>query len=307
MAWIKRNLFFTLGGVVALLLLAGAGWYVWMGWAHNTAAYGRLNEIYGQLKQFSVQQPSPGNAKIDNVKVAKEQEAQVRAWVAETGSQFQAIPPIPAAADVTGELFAADLRRTLDQLQHSAEVAGVQLPPKYGFSFEAQRTILKFAPGSLNALALQLGEVKKITEILFAARVNSLDSVQRVRVSADDIAGPAGDYYVGAVVTNNLAVITPYVVTFRSFTPELAAVLAGFASSPNGFVVKAINVAPAASVTQDVGQVPPYYNNRMPGMPGAPGTPPPPARGGGGLPTVLKEQLLRITLEVVIVKPLPKK
>jgi hypothetical protein len=33
-------------------------------------------------------------------------------------------------------------------------------------------------------------------------------------------------------VNNDLAVITPYVVTFRGFTPELASVLGGFAASP---------------------------------------------------------------------------
>ena len=68
--------------------------------------------------------------------------------------------------------------------------ASVTLPPQYGFSFEAERTLVKFAPGSLDALAQQLGEVKKICEILYAARINSLDGVRRVRVSNDDASGP---------------------------------------------------------------------------------------------------------------------
>ena len=37
---------------------------------------------------------------------------------------------------------------------------------------------------------MQLGEVKAISEVLFAARVNALDGIQRVRVSDDDD-GPA--------------------------------------------------------------------------------------------------------------------
>ncbi len=69
------------------------------------------------------------------------------------------------------------------------------LPPNYGFSFEAQRSIVKFAPGSLPPLAVQLGEVKTISEILFASRVNSLDGIQRARVSDDDTAGPQSDYH----------------------------------------------------------------------------------------------------------------
>ena len=121
------------------------------------------------------------------------------------------------------------------------------LPPKYNFSFEAQRSLVKFAPGSLGALAAQFGEVKTISEILFAAQVNSLDGIQRVRVSDDDANGPQADYFDGHSVTNNLAVLTPYQITFRSFSPEIAQVLAGFASSPHGFIVKSINVQPAGA------------------------------------------------------------
>jgi hypothetical protein len=36
--------------------------------------------------------------------------------------------------------------------------------------------------------------VKAIAEILFAARVNDLDGIQRVRVSDDDTAGSQSDY-----------------------------------------------------------------------------------------------------------------
>jgi hypothetical protein len=293
MGWIKRNLMFAIGGVVAVLLLLGAGFYDWRSWAHNGAAFDQLNEIYGKLKELNDKKPQPGNAKVDNVKAAKEQESEVREWISTAEQQFEPITPIPDAAEVTSEAFAGDLRRTIDALKHEADSSSVQLPPNYGFSFEAQRSIVRFAPGSLAPLAVQLGEVKKISEILFAARVNALDGIQRVRVSDDDTAGPQTDYLAELSETNNLAVMTPYAVTFRSFSPELASTLAGFAASPNGMIVKAVNIAPAGSAAQGAG---------------GPGAPPPvivPSRGG--LPTVLKEQLLRITLEVVIVKPLPKK
>jgi hypothetical protein len=46
-------------------------------------------------------------------------------------------------------------------------------------------------------------------------------------------------------VTNELALSEPYEVTIRCFTPELASVLSGFASSPYGFDVKAVNIEPA--------------------------------------------------------------
>ncbi len=49
MDWIKRNLFFTIGGVVALALLGAAGFYFYVGWRHNAAAFVQLSEIYNQL------------------------------------------------------------------------------------------------------------------------------------------------------------------------------------------------------------------------------------------------------------------
>ena len=314
MAWIKRNLFFAIGGAIALLLLGGASFYNFQGWSHNSAAMDKLNEIYGTLKQLNDQKPAPGDTKINNTQTAKNQEREIRGWVDQSGAYFKPIVAIPSSPEVTSEAFAAALRRTIDKLQHEAETASVELPPKYSFSFEAQRSIVRFAPGSLAPLAVQLGEIKTISEILFAARVNSLDGIQRVRVSSDDTDGSQSDYIADPAITNDLAVLTPYAVTFRSFTPEVAAVLAGFAASPNGLIVKGINVSPAGMTpsTYSIGARGPYRRGESP-IPGEGFTPPglPPASlagtGKGGLTAFLNEQLLRVTLEVVIVKPLPKK
>ena len=78
MGWIKRNLFFVIGGGVALVLLGGAGYYNYQGWSRNSAAADKLNEIYGTLKNLAEQKPAPGNDKIDNTKIAREQEQQIR-------------------------------------------------------------------------------------------------------------------------------------------------------------------------------------------------------------------------------------
>jgi hypothetical protein len=342
MAWIKRNLFFVIGGILALGLLGAAGFYNYKGWSQNSAKYDKLNEIYGTLRNLTSQKLSPGNDRVDNIAAAREQENRIRDWIRQAEIYFQPITPIPNTGNnaVSSEAFAAALRRTIDQLQHEAEVASVALPPRYNFTFEAQRSLVKFAPGSLGALATQFGEVKAIAEILFAARVNSLDGIQRVRVSDDDANGPQSDYFDEYSVTNNLAVLTPYQITFRSFTPEIAHVLAGFAASPHGFIVKTINVQPAGS-TAAPGPAGPgiertettmpmlamtetkapmlaqaYLPPGLRARPAVPLSPPPttlPAPlptvmpGRGGLQTVLNEQLLRVTLVVEIVKLLPKK
>jgi hypothetical protein len=316
MAWIKRNLFFVVGGVLAIGLLGAAGFYNYKGWSHNTAAFNRLNEIYTTLKDLTTKKPSPGNEKVDNTKAAKEQELQLQDWIRQAMSNFQPIAAIPDTGTnaVSSEAFAAALRRTIDQLQHEAEAASVTLPPRFGFSFEAQRVMVTFSPGGLGPLAQQLGEVKAISQVLFAARVNSLDGIQRVRVSSDDAAGAQADYFEGRSVTNNQAVLTPYLITFRSFTPEVGGVLSRFASSPHGFIVKSITVQPAgaSAAASTEGPVTPYSPIRQPFMPPGggppPGAVPPPANSGrGGLQTVLNEQLLRVTLVVDIVKLLPKR
>ena len=79
-------------------------------------------------------------------------------------------------------------------MQDAAAAANVQLPPQFPFSFTTDVGRLKFADNSLEPLSAQLGEVKAISEIIFSARVNALDGIQRVRVSDDDANGPTTDY-----------------------------------------------------------------------------------------------------------------
>jgi hypothetical protein len=298
MMWIKRNLFFVVGGVLALGLLGAAGFYDYKSWRRNTAAFDKLNEVYKTLKELTSQKPSPSS---ENIETARQQEAQLRDWIGQTRNYFQPIAPIPDPTNglISNEIFADALHRTIDQLQRDAPNANVSVLPQYSFSFEAQSKRVKFAPGGLNALATQLGEVKAISEILFAARVNQLDGIQRARVSDDDANGPSTDYLSDNSVTNELAVITPYTVTFRAFSHEIAQVLAGFASSPHGFVVKKINVQPAGAAptgpSPEMGGIPPPLAPTPGAMPGK-----------GGLQTVLQEQLLRVTIEVELVKLLSK-
>jgi hypothetical protein len=113
------------------------------------------------------------------------------------------------------------------------------------------------------------------------------------------------------------------VVTFQCFTPELARAISGFATSTNPFAVKSVSVQPSSAAgTADNGFAPPPLAPpnqkvferyaRMGGRyaPGPPMQPQPPANaptsGKGGLQTALKEQLLRVTIEVDLVKLLPK-
>jgi hypothetical protein len=245
-------------------------------------------------------------------------------------------------------------------LGNEATNASVALPPDhYNFSFTAQKSKISFAAGSLDRLAIQLGEIKVLSEIFFDAKVNALDNIRRERVSQDDSFGLQTDYVSERSETNALAVLTPYTVTFRSFSSELAAVLAGMASSHYSLLAKTINVELAPAVAAPEPTTPGYIASPVMVQPNpmreemvsrqqqeasaaaafasrygvgggaqnlggiAARSRPVPSQptyvaptvsqpGGassskGGLPTVLDEKLLKITLELYIVKPLPSK
>jgi hypothetical protein len=349
MDWIKRNLYFLIGSLVALALMGLAGWYLYSKWQLNNEILGKLDEQYAILKRLYEQNPHPGSDKIDNIKAAKDQRQELRAYIQKSHQYFQRCPPIPVpeSGKVTSQEFSSALSRTLDQMQREATKVSVALPPKdskgqtYSFSFAAQRESLAYASGSLEPLSVQLGEIRAICTVLFQAKINALDNLRRERVSEDDLKGPQTDYLPDKSVTNELAVLSPYEITFRCFSPELAAVLAGFASSPCGLIlVKAINVesAPATAAATDqpaapavqaaMAYSPPLPAPRPAEAPGsaeaafasryglnprpAPRPPPqqyapPPAPAAstanrGGLPLALDEKQLKITLMLNVVK-----
>lgn len=315
MGWLKRNLFFAIGVVVAVGLLGAAGYYDYASWGHNNDAFAKLNEVYNQWSEAARQKPSPGSGTVDNIKTAGEQERQFRQWIGQTRNYFQPIAPIPKPANgpLTSELFAGALHSNIVQLVREAAAANVVLPPDYDFSFTAHMDRLTFAPGSLDPLSVQLGEVKTISEILFGAGINALDGIQRVPASPDDASGPQTDYLADQPVTTEMAVMVPYQVTFRGFSAEIARVLEGFAASPHGFIVKTISVQPAGvgaspqGGTVDAGFRPGNgVDSAPPPAPTQFAPQPVPQSGRGGLQTVLNEQLLSVTLKVEVVKLTPR-
>ncbi|NOS68396.1 MAG: hypothetical protein HOP33_00500 [Verrucomicrobia bacterium] len=253
MDWIKRNLFFVIGAVVALVLMGLAGYYAWSGYSVNAEQNEKLKTIYEESKRLAEKKPHPGDKKTDNIAAAKEQRKEIQELIGKIGQHLRPIPAIPeGGTNVTSREYAEALRATITWLQRDATNNSVFLPVVpggYAYSFGVQRQLIKFAPGSLEPLSVQLGEVRAICGVLHAAKINALDSVRRARVSADDNSGAATDYLELSSTTNDLAILTPYEVTFRCYTPELADVLEGMAASPYGLVVKSINVEPATTTT----------------------------------------------------------
>jgi hypothetical protein len=326
MAWIKRNLFFVLGSLVALALMAGGGYFLFQQITDEGAVAAKIAEQYAELKRLVELNPHPGTKDIDNIKAAKDQEAALRGYIGKIHPLFERIPPIPNSAPnrVRDADFAAELRNTVTQLHHSAEQQSVMVVSNYYFTFESQKNLMVFDPASLDPMADHLGEIKAICDILFAAKINSLDSIRREKISELNDNNPT-DYLAQKTITNNLAELTPYEVTFKCFSTELALVMGNFASSSNGFIVKTINVEPVASASEDeagnsgYSMVTPSYPTpnqysqyQLPGRrPGSPGFPPPqvatPPPVNRGPPVFLNEKPFRVTLSIIVVKLKPVK
>ena len=251
MDWVKRNLYFVIGSAVALVLMGLAGFYLYSGWTHKNEVFEKLSAQYAELKRLYDLNPNPGSDKVNNIKAARDQQDELRQFIRRAAKFFVPPPAIPSPEGtnrVTSEEFTSQLRRTVDQLQRDATSASVTLPPNYNFSFEAQKSLMRFAAGSLDPLSVQLGEIKAICDVLFASKINALDNMRRERVSNDDYKGPPSDYLDQKSVTNDLAVIVPYEVSFRCFSAELAGVLNGFHSAPYCLLVKTIDVGPASEL-----------------------------------------------------------
>ena len=287
MAWIKRNLFFAISGLVALVLIGAGGWYLFTKMALNKATQAQLEEAYSTLDGLSQKQ-------VGDPKVAEQQIQQLRDIGQKFRGQFKSVSPIPYTTNVamiTSAQFATTLQVTIDQLQRAAAVASVDLPQQYAFSFQAEKSLTKFAPGSLGPLSIQLGEVKTICDVLFAARVNALLSIRRERVSTDDDLGGLDSYLDKKSAMTEMAVVTPYEISFRCFGTELSSIMTAFASSDYCFIVESVDV----EVAKDTGSI----NGDAPAKTVTMTAPVP---GRGGLPTFLDEEQLKVTMMLELVK-----
>jgi len=281
MVWIKRNLLFVIGSFIALVCIGLGVWFLVVAISEESGVAEKANAQYTEAKQLSTAKPQPGGGSnpIDNIKNAKAQQASLKAFVAKVRPVFQRIPGIPDSNGATNKIsnseFAAELRNTIADLRKTATNLSVVLPPDYYFSFQSQRNVMIFDPAGLDKLAIQLGEVKALSSVLFDAKVNFLESVRREPVSTND--NEQADYLTQKTVSTPLADFSPYEITFRCFSAELADVMSRIGNSSNGLIIKTINVSPAEGAgAVDTAQTTtmPTPANPMP-MPYLPG-------GGGG-------------------------
>ena len=179
---------------------------------------------------------------------------------------------------MTARAFSTYLEDTILELKVDATNASVGLPADIAFGFTDQRHKLVFGTDDVPAWMEQLTEIKALCGILYAAKINSIAGFRRVAVSTNDLFVTTTDQFTAYMVDNSLETITPYKIEFRSFTPQLAAVMEGLAHSSNCYVVKCIVVKPAEAALQ--AQVQTAATPAPPPV-AAPAVPPKPAAWGG--------------------------
>jgi hypothetical protein len=308
MAWIKRNKFFVLSMAAGLILTGYCGWLFYNNLSDVSA---KADEYQSNLASLNALQSAQIPATKENIDRANEEQRQAAGLLADLQ---KSIPPFPPPDAMDEQKFKAFLGQSISDLGGAADSAGVSLPDGFAFTFTAQQRQLNYPAENIRPWLQQLTQIKALCAILFDARVNSIVSLQRVRVSPTED-GPASDFFDAAPVTNAPLVSTPYKMCFRGFSRELASVLDKLAQSSNCLVVKTIQVQHEAD--DSTASASPMLNTAFP----VPANPAPPGRPGrfgeamgagsrtpgnapGGAPvTVLSERLLRVSISVDMVTP----
>ena len=198
------------------------------------------NSTLSNLQLIQQKTPYPST---DNIQAAKADQEHVRQFLAEFRKCFAPFPP-PPVKDEKG--FKTYLEDSLVQFRVRATNAGIELPAGFGFAFSSLVGKFNSPPANIAPWTQQLQEISTILDIVYHAKVNYLAGLHRVPVSPDD--NGIGDCLLQATtVTNQWGVVTPYKITFRGFSTEIAAVMEGFARSSNCFIIKAVDVASQAT------------------------------------------------------------
>src|SRR5580693_5579214 len=107
MTWIKRNLYFLLCTLVAFGLMVWGGFFLFSAVSGETEITGKITERWDTLKKLYDMNPNPGSGDVDNVKEAKDQNAELETYIKQAGAYFRSPPPIPNEPKVDNADFAA--------------------------------------------------------------------------------------------------------------------------------------------------------------------------------------------------------
>jgi hypothetical protein len=315
MEWIKRNLVWVIGGAIALVLIAVAGYYLFTKMQDEKAKEAAIGDFKAKLETLYQQNPYPSS---ENTQAAQKAQEKLQAMLKEVG-RFYPLAQTNNTNPITNSKLKLKFIGITDDLRNQAQRAGVVLPTNFYFSFTRQYQLMQLATNSLETLNDQLLDVQALCEVLFKTQIPELLLLRRAPVGMDDqdqMGNIVQDYLSNRTPqTNEWSVAYPYEVVFKGLTEEVRQVLEGLAHSPRGFVVRYVKVEPftsSAQATADtlgVGAGYPTYGmgryGRFRGPPvDAPPFSPPPPRPSMGV--VVDKQPLKVTLMVEAIRPLPE-
>lgn len=258
MDWLKRNMLLVVSAAVALALVGGAGFYLYTKIAAEQDVEAKLAEKRTELQGLQTKNPYPNQ---ENLNAVKQQQKLLLDFLVKARGRFGRFSTNSA---IQYNDFGAWLARNLADMQRLAAEAHVTVTNGFAFSFTAQKDTLQYDRASLIKVITQVEDVYSICELLFQAKINELLSVQRAQVATNDqtsgfMSPNEGDYVQKGIWNTNVAppaVISPYEVTFRCSSVELANVMESLAKAPNGFNVKWIKVENGEVQTSAEGEVP---------------------------------------------------
>jgi hypothetical protein len=255
MAWVKRNLGLVIGGVVALALMALAGYYLWTKIQDDQAVTAQLEEQTQQFQQLLSRPYLPKGGKVNNIEIAKDENKRLNDILQQVRAHF-GTRQIPT--NITAREFRAMLDRTIYDLQKEAENLGITLPEKdYWFTFAPEKQAVEFK--NTEMLTYQLMDVKDLCDIMYNAKIHDLKRIKRVPASSDD--NNQTDFFDKKASTNDVAIVTPYEITFQGFSTELARVMEGLINAKHVFVVKSVVAQKAPEEAQNtLGSMPVMSN-----------------------------------------------
>ena len=278
---------------MVVVLFGLAGWFLYVKIEKDKGLTEELNTATESLRTLSKRNPHPGTADLDNISTAANDQKALTNLLEEMRRQF----PQPVVAGTSSNRLSADeasrafkfaLDEAIEKLNQKALTYGVDLPPKFYFTFEPQQNKMAFSTNTIGALSAQLVEVTQLVELILSAKPAAIVGLKRIPVAPDDTGTQS--FLVDKPVTNQWAVLTPYEVTFQGSSGQLAAVLEGFMHGNHNFVVRNVRIPPATAAivqTSDTGTDP---------TTAAPAAPMVLRRTGPG--PVLQEKTLKIILDI---------
>jgi hypothetical protein len=287
MPWIKKNLMLVLGGLVGLILLAGSGFFLFSAISRETAVDQQLSDQRNEWTRLHNLTPFPDDK---NIKATREEAERMEKLSGALREKINSAE-VPPVTDTFGLRLL--IENTIADLTREAEAAGVNLPERYAFTFQRLRELGgNFHSNGIPRIAEQVAHISTLCRILYHAKIHSLDTLRRSPVLKEE--GGTSDYLTKKPATNRFvngsaAVIrTPYDLSFRSFSGELADVIRGLAALEECVVIKTLNVEPTSLPHSGPSTMPTMMMPVPSGPTSLPGQYPMP--GAGGMDAAMRQR-----------------